>query len=426
MAALFDDPDKLAGRIAEAEQALIVRGRELTQTPGDHRRERLAIAAARSALQVLKYLSFELSHGVSYRTMRSVCRRIFTLTGVILFAAAAVSQQLPKPAEGDYIAHNFHFRSGEVLPELRLHYTTYGKPVTDSSGKVTNAVMVLHGTTGAGKNFTRPTFAGVLFGSGELLDASKYFIILPDAIGHGGSTKPSDGMHARFPHYDYADMVEAQHLLLTDGLKVNHLRLLMGTSMGCMHSFLWAETYPDFMDAAMPLACLPVEIGGRNRIMRKMFMDSITSDPAYMHGEYKQEPLSGLRCAMNVFLIMTSSPLQMQKELPTREKADAFLENSMKERLTSIDANDMLYAFNASRDYNPEPALSEIKTHLMLVNSADDAINPPELGIAEREIKNVKNGRFVLLPITDQTRGHGTHSLPEVWKQYLTELLAEN
>jgi homoserine O-acetyltransferase len=323
------------------------------------------------------------------------------------------------------VVHNFHFRSGESLPEMNLHYATYGKPVTDSAGRVTNAVMILHGTTGTGQQFTSARFAGVLFGPGQLLDANRYFIILPDSIGHGHSTKPSNGLHAHFPHYDYDDMVEAQHLLLTDGLKVNHLRLLMGTSMGCMHSFVWAETYPDFADAVMPLACLPVQIAGRNRMMRKMFMDSITSDPAYLNGEYKQQPRSGLRAAMNVVLIMASSALQMQKDFPTRDQADAFLDRFMKDQLDKIDANDMLYAFDASRTYDPSPKLAQIKAHVMFINSADDLINPPELGIAERESKNVKNGRFVLLPITDQTRGHGTHTLPAVWKQYLSDLLAE-
>jgi homoserine O-acetyltransferase/O-succinyltransferase len=358
--------------------------------------------------------------------MRTFSTLVLTLACALAFCACGFSQELAKPAEGDFVVHDFRFRSGEILPELRLHYATYGKPVTDSSGRVTNAVMVLHGTTGSAQNFTSANFAGVLFGPGELLDASRYYIILPDSIGHGHSTKPSDGMHAHFPHYDYDDMVEAQHRLLTEGLKVNHLRLLMGTSMGCMHSWIWAENYPDFMDAAMPLACLPVQIAGRNRMMRKMFMDAITTDPAYMGGEYKQEPLSGLRNAMNIFLIMASSPLQMQKDYPTRDQADAFLDRVMKERLEGIDANDMLYAFNASRTYDPSSKLSQITTHVMFVNSADDQINPPELGIAEREIKNVKNGRFVLLPITDQTRGHGTHSLPAVWKQYLSELLVES
>jgi homoserine O-acetyltransferase/O-succinyltransferase len=341
----------------------------------------------------------------------------------VFFASFAFCQQ---PAEGDFVIHDFHFRSGETLAEVRVHYTTYGKPVTDSVGKVTNAVMILHGTTGSGQNFTHPNFAGILFGPGQLLDANRYFIILPDSIGHGHSTKPSDGMHARFPHYDYDDMVKAQHLLLTNGLKINHLRLLMGTSMGCMHSFMWAETYPDFMDAVMPLACLPVEIAGRNRVMRKMFMESITNDPAYMNGEYNEQPLVGLRGAMNVFLLMLSAPVPMQKEFPTRDAADAFLDDFMKERLAGVDANDMLYAFDASRDYDPSPKLDQIKAHVMFVNSADDEVNPPELGIAEREIKKVRNGRFVLLPISAQTHGHGTHSLPAVWKSYLAELLEES
>ncbi len=347
----------------------------------------------------------------------------FTLLSMTAWDSATLAQELPKPGEGDFVVRDFHFKSGEVLPEMRLHYTTYGSPVVDAAGKITNAVMILHGTTGSGQNFTRPAFAGVLFGKGELLDAGRYFIILPDSIGHGKSSKPSDGMHARFPHYDYEDMVTAQHLLLTDGLKVTHLRLLMGTSMGCMHSWMWGEMYPDFMDAMMPLACQPVQIAGRNRMMRKMFMDALRNDPAYMNGEYKEEPRMGLRAGEDVFLIMASSPLQMQKDFPTRDKADAFLDRYMKDTLEKIDANDMLYAFDASRNYDPESKLGEIKARVMFVNSADDMINPPELGIAEREIKKVKNGKFVLLPISDQTRGHGTHSLPEVWKQYLAELL---
>jgi homoserine O-acetyltransferase/O-succinyltransferase len=365
-----------------------------------------------------------LSGKISSRRMRFFF--VGLITYVWLSANFARSQQTLKPAEGDFMVHNFRFRSGEVLPEMRLHYLTYGKAAVDTSGRVTNAVMILHGTTGSSESFTHPNFAGVLFGPGQLLDASKYFIVLPDSIGHGRSSKASDGLHAHFPHYDYDDMVAAQHLLLTEGLRINHLRLLMGTSMGCMQSFLWAESYPDFMDAAMPLACLPVEIAGRNRMMRKMMMDAITSDPAYMKGDYKEEPIAGLRSAMNVFLIMTSSALQMQKDYPARAQADAFLEQYMKEKPQTFDANDLLYAFDASRDYNPDPKLSKIKTQIMFVNSADDLINPPELGIAEQEIKKVKNGKFVLLPVTDQTRGHGTHSLPGVWKQYLAELLRES
>ncbi len=347
------------------------------------------------------------------------------VTVVIACCWSLSAQQLPKPVEGDYRVHDFRFRSGETLPELNLHYTTYGKPVTDANGNLNNAVLVLHGTTGSGQQFTSANFAGVLFGPGQLLDAEHYFIILPDAIGSGHSTKPSDGLRARFPHFDYDDMVEAQHRLLTEGLKVNHLRLLMGTSMGCMHSWIWLESYPDFADAAMPLACLPVQIAGRNRMMRKMIMDSIRTDPEWMDGDYKQQP-AGLRSALNIFLILTSSPLQMQKNYPTRDQADAYVDQFLKARMATMDANDTLYAFDASRDYDPSSRLDRIKIPVMFVNSADDLINPPELGIAEEQIKKVKKGRFVLLPITEQTRGHGTHSLPAVWKQYLAELLAES
>ena len=346
---------------------------------------------------------------------------------VFVFASypPLTGQELPKPAEGDYRVHDFHFRSGESMPEVNLHYRTYGKPVRDASGHVSNAAMILHGTTGSGEQFTGANFAGVLFGPGQLLDTNRYFIILPDGIGHGHSSKPSDGLHARFPHYDYDDMVEAQHRLLTEGLKIDHLRLLMGTSMGCMHSWVWLETYPEFVDAAMPLACLPVQIAGRNRMMRKMIMDSIRNDPAWMGGEYKQPP-AGLRSALDVFLIMVSSPLQWQKKYPTRDQADAFVDQFLSSRMSTTDANDTLYAFDASRNYDPSPKLDQIQARVMFVNSADDQINPPELGIAEEQIKKVKRGRFVLLPITDQTRGHGTHSLPAVWKQYLAQLLEES
>jgi homoserine O-acetyltransferase/O-succinyltransferase len=355
------------------------------------------------------------------QTLSTLILAIFVIANCLSLSA----QELPKPVEGDYLLHNFHFRSGETLPELKLHYTTYGKPVADASGTVRNAVLVLHGTTGSGQNFLGANFAGVLFGPGQLLDANRYFIILPDGIGSGHSTKPSDGLHAHFPHYDYDDMVEAQHRLLTEGLKVDHLRLLMGTSMGCMHSWIWLESYPDFMDAAMPLACLPVQIAGRNRMMRKMIMDSIRSDPEWMGGDYKQQP-AGLRSALDIFLIMAGSPLQLQKSYPTREQADAYLDQFLKARMATMDANDALYAFDASRNYDPSSKLDQIKAPVMFVNSADDTINPPELGIAEEQIKKVKRGRFVLLPITDQTRGHGTHSLPLVWKQYLIQLLAES
>jgi homoserine O-acetyltransferase/O-succinyltransferase len=356
---------------------------------------------------------------------QTILIRAIVAAACLALAPALYTQELPQPSEGDFVTHNFRFRSGETFPELKLHYATYGKPVTDGAGHVTNAVMILHGTTGSGRQFVSPQFAGVLFGPGQLLDSRRYFIILPDGIGTGHSTKPSDGLHARFPHYDYDDMVEAQHLLLTDGLKVDHLRLLMGTSMGCMHSWIWLETYPDFMDAAMPLACLPVQIAGRNRMWRKMIIDGIRNDPAWMNGDYQQQP-PAMRTVADLFLIMAGSPLQLQKQYPTRDQADAYLDQYEKGRMAVMDANDTLYAFDASRNYDPSPKLDQIKAPVMFINSADDVINPPELGIAEEQIKKVKKGRFVLLPITDQTRGHGTHSLPAVWKQYLAELLAES
>ena len=349
-------------------------------------------------------------------------KRVFLF---LLLAATALAQQVPQPEEHDFVTKDFKFRDGGSLPELKIHYYTFGKPQTDAQGRTTNAVLILHGTGGTGRSLIRQSFAGELFGPGQLLDASKYFLILPDNIGHGKSSKPSDGLHAKFPHYDYDDMVAAQHQLLTEGLKVNHLRLVMGTSMGCMHSWVWLETYPDFMDASMPLACLPVQIAGRNRMWRKMTIDAIRLSPDYNNGDYTQPPY-GLRTAIDFLIIAGSAPLQNQKDYPTREKADEFVESYTKRNLTTLDANDFLYAVDSSRNYNPEPNLEKITAPVMFVNSADDFINPPELGIAEREIKRVKKGKFVLLPITDQTRGHGTHTLANVWKQYMKELLDES
>ena len=340
--------------------------------------------------------------------------------------AAGPQSATPATTEGDFVVKNFQFRSGETLPELRLHYTTLGKPAKNAQGRVTNAVLILHGTGGTGHQFLSPIFAGELFGPGQLLDAARYYIILPDGIGHGKSSKPSDGLHAHFPQYDYDDMVAAHHRLLTEGLGVNHLRLVMGTSMGCMHSFVWGETYPDFMDALMPLACLPVQIAGRNRIWRKMTMDVIRNDPEWKGGEYSSEPQQALRTVLDLLLIAGSAPLYMQKTYPTRDAADNELDDYFKARFAALDANDFLYQVNSSRNYDPSPQLAKITAPVMYINSADDFINPPELGIAEREIKKVKNGRFVLLPISDETRGHGTHTRAAIWKQYLQELLEKS
>jgi homoserine O-acetyltransferase len=335
----------------------------------------------------------------------------------------AIQAQQPAPQEGDFIIRDFRFKSGESLPELRLHYTTLGQPARDEQGRTTNAVLIMHGTGGSGKNLLVPQFAGELFGPGQPLDATRYYLILPDAVGHGGSSKPSDGLHARFPQYDYDDMVAAQHRLVTEGLGVNHLRLVMGTSMGCMHTWVWGTTHPDFMDAMMPLACQPVEIAGRNRIWRKLMMDAIRSDPDWKGGEYTEQPMRALRTVASISLLAGSAPLLMQQNQPTRDAADEYLEKYMSSRLKALDANDTLYQFNASRNYNPSPKLGLIQAPVMFVNSADDFINPPELGIAEREIKKVRKGRFVLLPASLETRGHGSHTWAVLWKEYLNELL---
>ena len=348
-----------------------------------------------------------------------------TASMLLGFAFAAFGQDAPKTTLGDFVIKDYKFESGETLSELKIHYVTLGTPQKDKNGQVTNAVIINHGTGGSNTQFLSRGFAGVLFGKGQLLDTEKYFIVIPDNIGHGASSKPSDGLHAKFPHYCYHDMINAQYRLLTEKLGVNHLRLVIGTSMGGMHAWLWSEMYPPFMDAAMPLASLPVEIAGRNRYFRRMVIDPIRNDPDWMGGDYKTQPVRGLTTALYTLIMMGTAPLQMQKQMPTKAAADAAFDQTMKQRLATTDANDMLYQFDASRDYNPEPKLESIKTHLLAINSADDAVNPSELGIAEKQIKRVKNGRFILLPITDETRGHGTHTIPAIWGKYLGELLAE-
>jgi homoserine O-acetyltransferase/O-succinyltransferase len=328
----------------------------------------------------------------------------------------------PPPVEGDFILRDFRFASGEVLPELRLHYRTVGKPEKDAGGRVRNAVLVLHGTGGTGAQFIRPEFAGDLFGPGALLDATRFFIILPDNIGHGRSSRPSDGLRAKFPRYGYIDMVTAQHRLLTEGLKVDHLRLVMGTSMGGMHTWLWGERYPDFMDALMPLASLPTQISGRNRVWRRIAIDAIRTDPEWRGGDYTAQP-RGLRTAEQMLFLMSSNPVLRQEQMPTLEKSDAEFDRAVAAAVKANDANDRLYQLESSHDYDPGPGLETIRAPLVAVNSADDLINPPELGILEREIKRVPKGRAIVLPAGPGTRGHGTHTIAAVWKQYLQELL---
>lgn len=326
------------------------------------------------------------------------------------------------PAGNDYIAKDFKFETGESLPELRLHYVTLGKPTRDDAGMVRNAVMVLHGTGGTGGAFLSRTFGGELFGPGQLLDTARYFVVLPDGIGHGKSGKPSDGLRAKFPKYTYNDMVDAQHELLTKGLGINHLRLVMGTSMGCMHAWVWGERFPDFVDGLVPLACAPAPIVGRNRMIRTMIMDFIRNDPGYNGGDYTTQP-AGLRQAMGMLFIMTSAPKVQLRQAPTRDMADSSIRAYMDANTKTRDGNDVIYQFDASRTYDPSPDLEKITARVLAINSADDFVNPPELGVVEPLVARVKNAKFILLPITDQTRGHGTHSLPAIWKGYLAEFM---
>jgi homoserine O-acetyltransferase/O-succinyltransferase len=349
-------------------------------------------------------------------------RSLFVL--LVIFAIHANGQaKYPAAVAGDYKVKNFEFESKEVLPEMNLHYYTIGTPQKDARGQTTNAVIVMHGTTGTGQQFINDRFAGNLFGPGQLLDATKYFIIMPDCIGHGKSSKPSDGMHMKFPKYTYNDMVKAQYMLLTQHLGVNHLRLVMGTSMGGMHSWVWGEMYPSFMDALMPLASLPVEIAGRNRMTRKMAIDLIMMDPEWKGGDYTSQPKVGLTGAISSLIFMGSAPLQMQKGAPTREKAEENLARTKARYLATLDANDVIYAFDASRFYNPEPLAEKIIVPTFAINSADDEVNPPELNLMEPVIKRIPKGRYILIPTSDKTSGHGTHSNPPMWDMYLKELL---
>ncbi|PYK12109.1 MAG: hypothetical protein DME65_05095 [Verrucomicrobia bacterium] len=350
--------------------------------------------------------------------------RILVILLSILLARLMSAADYAAPTEGDYTIRDFKFASGETMPELRLHYRTLGKPEKDEQGKTTNAVLIMHGTTGSGAQFIRPEFAGELFGKDQPLDATKYFIVLPDGIGHGKSSRPSDGMHAKFPHYGYLDMVDAQYRLLTEGLGIDHARLVMGTSMGGMHTWLWGELHPDFMDALMPLASLPTQISGRNRAWRRIVIDAIRHDPAWNDGEYKTQPPS-LRTAAEMLWFMSSNPVLRQKEAPTLAKTDEVLDKFTEQIVKTDDANDVLYALEASHDYDPGPNLERIQSPLLAINSADDLINPPELGILEREVKRVPHGRAIVVPFSDKTRGHGSHTIAALWKDELVKLLKE-
>lgn len=352
--------------------------------------------------------------------------RFLTASGLaMMLGGQAVAAGYPTPMEGDYIIKNFKFTSGETLPELRIHYRTVGKPVKDAHGVVRNAVLIGHGTGGSGANFIRPEFAGELFGPGQPLDATRFFIVMPDGIGHGKSSKPSDGLHARFPHYGYTDMVGALFRLLNDGLGVNHARLVMGTSMGGMQSWVWGEQYPEFMDALMPLASLPTQVAGRNRVWRRLIIDAVRNDPAWNGGEYRSQPPS-LRTAAEMLWLVGSNPVLRQQEALTVAQADHVIDDYVADYMKTGDANDIMYAVDASHDYDPGPGLERIRVPLLAVNSADDLVNPPELGILQSEIKRVPHGRAIVIPFSDQTRGHGSHTIARLWKSDLEQLLRES
>jgi len=338
--------------------------------------------------------------------------------GVLLVLAAAAQGDT-----GSFLIRHFRFATGETLSELRIHYRTLGHPRRDAAGVVHNAVLILHGTGGSGSQFLSPLFAGELYGAAQPLDTTTHFLILPDNIGHGRSSKPSDGLRARFPHYAYGDMVAAQYRLVTEGLGVNHLLLVMGTSMGCMHSWLWGERHPDFMDGLVPLACIPTQIAGRNRMWRRMIIDDIKSDPDWKNGDYVTQP-RGLRAALQLLFIAGSAPLVQQRAAPMRDSADAFIARWLDTRSAQTDANDLLYQVDASRDYDPSGELARIAVPVLAINSADDFINPPELGLMEKLIPRVKSARYVLIPTSERTRGHGTHTAAAAWKEYFAPFVA--
>lgn len=377
-------------------------------------------------------------HRAGARGVAAVLLALGSTVGTPAFARDAAAQGAPPgatppglapapryplaTAEGDLVVRDFRFASGETLPALRLHYRTLGRPRRDGAGVVRNAVLVLHGTGGAGTQFLGANFAGELFGPGQPLDTARYYIVLPDGIGHGRSSKPSDGLRARFPHYGYADMVEGERRVLVDGLGVTHLRLVLGTSMGCMHAWMWGTTWPGFADALVPLACAPTQIAGRNRMVRQMAVASIREDPTWQGGEYRAQP-RGLRAALQLLFVMGSAPLVQQAQAPTRDAADSAAGAWLAARLAAADANDFLAQFEASRDYDPSRLLGRVTAPVLAINSADDFVNPPELGLMERLMPRVARGRYVLIPTSAATRGHGTHTQAAVWKRELAAFL---
>jgi len=355
--------------------------------------------------------------------MKRYAKAIIALAATWAAPAMAEVDYAAQLKQGDAVLRDFTFADGEKMPSLKIHYATLGTPRRDKAGRIVNAVMVLHGTGGSGKQFLAPQFAQELYGPGQPLDLARYYVILPDGIGHGQSSKPSDGLKMRFPKYDYADMVEAQRRLLVERLGVQHLRLLMGTSMGCMHGFVWGAAHPDFVQAMMPMACLPVRIAGHNRMWRKAAIEGIKADPAWQGGEYKSEPVQGLRTAVSLLQVAGFAPLYLQKAYPTPDAADAYIVDRIAKDMPTRDANDLIYQLNASYDYDPSAALERIKVPMTWVNSSDDFINPWDYGIAEKAATRLPNARYVLIKATDDTRGHGTHTWAKFWKDKLVALL---
>jgi homoserine O-acetyltransferase len=334
-----------------------------------------------------------------------------------LASAPVAAADYPKPVEGDWTAKAFKLHTGEVMPEVRLHYTTVGDPRGQP-------VLMLHGSSQSGGAMLTPAFAGELFGPGQPLDATKYYVILPDGLGHGKSTKPSDGLRAKFPKYDYADMVDAHYRLLTEGLGIKHVRLVMGNSMGGMHVWLWGEKYPDFMDALVPMACQPTPMAARNWMMRRMIIDSVRNDPDWHGGDYTTQP-KGVKAAAVFFGIATSGgTLAYAKLAPTRAAADRMLDERLAAPFTA-DANDYMYQWEASGDYDPTPSLSRIAARVLLINSADDERNPPETGLTEAAMKQVKNGSLYLIPASTETRGHGTTGNAKFYAKQLAAFLQD-
>jgi homoserine O-acetyltransferase len=348
-------------------------------------------------------------------TLPGAWQRRALLAGLGLLALAAQAADFPAPREGSWMARDFRFHTGQVVPELRLNYVTVGAPTGEP-------VLVLHGTTGSAASMLTPAFAGELFGAGQPLDANRYYIIIPDAIGTGKSARPSDGLRAAFPRYNYDDMVEAQHRLVSEHLGVRHLRLVIGNSMGGMQTWMWGEKYPGFMDALVPMASQPTAMSSRNWMLRRLIVDSIRNDPEWNNGNYTQQPRSA-QFSQVFFGIATSGGSQAYANAaPTREQADRLLDQRLKAPYTG-DANDHLYQWESSGDYDPSPGLERIQAAVLAINSADDERNPPETGIMEREMKRLKNGRYYLIPASEQTAGHGTTGQAKWWKQKLSEFL---